>query len=218
MKRTEKRALVTGKISVTAAITFAVICGVAGSLILLIWVNLITLLIGLWALFFYVVVYGYAKRESSYGTEVGSLPGAASIVAGYTAVTAHIGPAAIILFLTMIFWQMPHFFSIAIFRAKDYAAANIPVLPLKRGVSETKLRILGYTFLFAVTSLSLYFYGYASITYVAVMGIMSLYWLFVGLRGLNTPNPEKWARKMFGVSLLVLLAYSLVLSLDHWLP
>lgn len=218
MKRTEKRALVTGAISVRTALILAAVFFVAGSLLLWFFVNLITLLIGWWALFFYVVVYGYAKRETSYGTEVGSLPGAASIVAGYTAATAHIDTAAIILFLSMIFWQMPHFFSIAIFRAPEYKAAKIPVLPLKRGIAETKLRILGYTVLFVLASLSLYFYHYSSVTYLVVMAAASLYWLVTGIRGLNTPNPEKWARKMFGVSLLVLLAFSLVLSLDHWLP
>lgn len=218
MERTQKRPLVTGKINVTSAAVFAVICLIAGTILLWKYTNLLTLLIGYWALFFYVVVYGYAKRTTSYGTEVGSLPGAASILAGYTAVTAHIDMTGIILFLSLVFWQMPHFFAIAIFRAKEYAAAKIPVLPLTKGLGATKLRMLGYTIVFAGTSLALYFTGYASKTYAVVMAVTSAYWLILGVRGLNTPHPVKWARKMFSVSLLVLLVFCLVLVLDSWLP
>ncbi|MCX2958779.1 MAG: UbiA family prenyltransferase, partial [Serratia symbiotica] len=84
----------------------------------------------------YVGVYSlYMKRHSVYGTLIGSLSGAAPPVIGYCAVTNEPDTGALILLAIFSLWQMPHSYAIAIFRFKDYQAANIPVLPVVKGIS-----------------------------------------------------------------------------------
>ncbi|MDE2589744.1 MAG: heme o synthase, partial [Patescibacteria group bacterium] len=134
MARTQKRALVTHAISPSHALVFATILGILGFLDLVVFTNGITFMIGLIGYIDYIVLYGLSKRKSIYGTLVGSISGATPIAAGYTAVTNRFDIAALLLFLIMVFWQMPHFYAIAIYRLKDYVAAGIPVLPAKKSM------------------------------------------------------------------------------------
>jgi protoheme IX farnesyltransferase len=94
MERTKKRALVVGTIQPAHALVFASIVGVVGFVVLVAFVNAITAIVGLIAFVSYVVVYAYAKRKTVHGTLVGSIPGALSLVAGYTAVTGQLDVTA----------------------------------------------------------------------------------------------------------------------------
>lgn len=217
MERTKKRALVSGQISPAHAITYGSILGLAGVLVLL-QTNWLTLCIGAFAFFSYVVLYGIAKRKSVHGTLVGTLPGSASLVAGYTAASNQLDLAAAMLFLIMVTWQMPHFYSIAMFRLKDYKAAGLPVWPVKKGMKSTKLQIMLYIFIFIFASISLSIYGHAGLVYLVVMGGVGLYWLWKGINGFNATDDTKWARGMFGFSLIVLLTLSVTLSVGSILP
>ncbi|XPE52237.1 UbiA family prenyltransferase [Shigella flexneri] len=93
----------------------------------------------------YVGVYSlYMKRHSVYGTLVGSLSGAAPPVIGYCAVSGQFDSRRAILLAIFSLWQMPHSYAIAIFRFKDYQAANIPVLPVVKGIPVAKIHITLY--------------------------------------------------------------------------
>jgi len=218
MARTQKRALVTKIISGQNAIIYATALGVAGFIILALFTNWLVVILGAIAIFFYVVLYGFVKRRSVHGTLVGTIPGAIPPVAGYAAAVNHLDGGAFIIFLIMVCWQMPHFYSIAIFRLNDYKAANIPVLPVKKGIRRAKLEILLYTFAFvgAVTALSAF--GYTGLVFLLVMGSLGLYWLWRGLQGFKTTNDTRWARQMFGLSLIIVLVFSLMLSVGRVLP
>jgi protoheme IX farnesyltransferase len=218
MARTKNRALVKGTISPKHAIIYVAILGLAGFLILALYVNLLVVVLGLVAYFDYVVLYGIAKRRSIYGTITGSVSGAMSIVAGYCAVSGHIDSAAIILFLILTFWQMPHFFAIAIYRRDDYKAAGIPVWPVKKGVRSTKVQILLYTVVFVIATTLLTIYGYTGYVYLAVMLLLGAYWLQRAIQGFKASDNVRWARGMFGVSLIVLLAFCAILSVGALLP
>ncbi|MEI7838340.1 MAG: heme o synthase, partial [bacterium] len=177
MKRTNKRALVEGTIKIKNAYIFATVLGILGFLILLFQINITTFIVGLIAFIDYVVIYGYAKRNSIYGTLVGTIAGSASIVAGYTAATNELNVCALILFLIMTFWQMPHFYAIAIYRKKDYKQANIPVMPIIKGNKRTKIEIIFYSFCFLISLISLRIFGYVDNYFIMVVGIISIYWL-----------------------------------------
>lgn len=218
MTRTEQRALVTGKISGRSALTYATVLGVAGFGLLVWQTNWLTVLLGVTAMFFYVVVYGVSKRRTVHGTLIGTIPGALPPVAGYTAVTGSLDSAAALLFLVLVFWQMPHFYAIASFRMKEYRAAGLPVLPVKHGIAKTKPQILWYTLGFIAASLLLFVWGYTGYTYLVVMLLVGLGWLYLAVKGFRASNDVRWARGMFGYSLLVLLVFCLMISLEAWLP
>lgn len=218
MARTKTRALVSGAIPERNAIIYAAVLGIAGGAFLALYTNLLTLAVALTGFFFYVVVYGYFKRRSVYGTIIGSISGATPPVVGYCAVTNHFDVAALILFLILIAWQMPHFYAIAMYRRDDYAAAKIPVLPLKKGMRAAKVQILIYIMAFTAAAAALAVFSYAGYTYLIVAVLLGLTWLGFGLKDFNTSSDKRWGRKMFFVSLAAITALSIMISLNAWLP
>lgn len=214
MSRTKSRALALGTITTQSSLVYASLLLAFGAGLLVIFTNLLTLLIAMTGVIFYVVIYGIVKRKSVHGTLVGSISGAVPPVVGYTAVTNTFDMGALILFMILVVWQMPHFYAIAIFRIKDYKAASIPVMPLVLGVRRTKITMLFYIILFiGVITLPTHF-GYTGYLYLVAMIALGLVWLFKGLKGLNTENNEIWARKMFKFSLIVLMSFSLLISIN----
>jgi protoheme IX farnesyltransferase len=185
---------------------------------LLLFTNILTTILGLIAYVMYVVVYGIAKRTTIHSTLIGTIPGALPPAAGYIAVTGVFDMAALLLFVMMLFWQMPHFYAIAIFRRSDYQAAGLPIWSVIKGTQSTKLQILMYAILFAVTAPLLSIYGYTGFIYAIVMTIIGLIWVVRGLRGFRAETDEKWARRMFFFSLNVLLVMCLMIMLGGYLP
>jgi protoheme IX farnesyltransferase len=228
MDRTKQRALVQGKLQPTHALIYAAILCILGFGILTAFTNLLTVYIGLAGLYGYVVAYGYAKRKGAIGTIVGSFSGATPMLAGYTAVTGRLDLAGGLIFLAMALWQMPHFYAIATFRLKDYQSAGIPVLPAVRGLQRTKVSIMGYIVAYAAVVSLLTITGYTSYIFLVIMLGLNLTWLWKGSKGFgasiqqqSAKDAEKqsiaWARGMFGFSLVVLLSFSILLSVDNLL-
>lgn len=218
MARTQKRALVQGVITPVHALIYATILGAVGFCILILWTNWLVVLIGAIAFIDYVVFYGIAKRHSPWGTIVGSVSGSAPLVAGYVAYTGVFDAGAAILFAIMTAWQMPHFYTIGMFRAGDYKAAGLPILPVARGMHTTKIRIIGYIVAFNIAIVALKIAGYAGYTFLVVMLIFGLVWLWRAILGLKTSNDVRWARKTFFFSLLVLLAFCASAAVGSILP
>lgn len=219
MSRTKNRALVTGEISSEEAIIYASFLGILGMMLLVLNTPVLTLVVALFGFFAYVVLYGIGKRRTVHGTLIGSLSGAVPPVVGYVAVTSHLDSGAFILFLILICWQMPHFYAIAIYRLKDYAAANIPVLPREKGISNTKIQIFIYIIAFMAANTMLTLYGHTGYVYMITMFLLSFAWLILGIHNIRNNLDEKlWGRKMFLFSLIVILAFSLLLSIETWIP
>lgn len=218
MERTKNRAIVSGKVSVRSALIYASTLGILGFLLLYTLTNPLTAYVALFGHFAYVILYGFAKRQSVHGTVVGSISGAVPPVVGYVAMTNTIDTVAILLFFILVAWQMPHFYAIALYRAKDYAAASIPVLPLKSGIQTTKIQILVYILAFIVMSSLLTLLGYTGYLYLIVMLLLGSWWVYQSIRGFGAKDDSKWARKLFRVSLVVLLGFSLMISVDVLLP
>ncbi len=217
MARTKRRALVSGAVSGRAALVYAAVLGLVGLGLLVAYTNELTVAISLVGFVDYVVLYGWAKRHTVHSTLVGSISGAAPIVAGYGAATGRFDLGAALLFVILVAWQMPHFYAIALYRGTDYAAAQLPVLPLVRGVRATKVQILAYIVAFVAATLALAAYGYAGWIYAAVMVPTGLVWLRLAWQGLGAINDERWARGLFRFSLIILLVFSLMISLNSLL-
>lgn len=218
MARTKKRALVRGAITGRNALIYASILGVSGELILEIYTNWLTALITLFGFVMYVVVYGIWKRRSTLGTIVGSVSGATPPVIGYCAVTGRLDSAALLLFLILVFWQMPHFFAIAMYRLKDYATAGIPVLPVKKGLLVTKIQMLLFTLGFALASVMLTVLGYTGRVYFGVALAIGIGWTALCVQGFRVSDNSRWARQMFFFSLIALTLLCATISVDHFLP
>ncbi len=218
MERTKKRALVTGRIAATHALTYAAGLAVVGFGLLLVGTNAVTVITGVLAFVTYAGVYTYAKHKTVYGTLIGSFPGALSLVAGYVAATGSLNSTALILFAIMAVWQMPHFYAIAIYRKAEYAAAGVPVFSIVKGTQKTIWHIIAYIAAFGVVAVSLSIVGDASLTYGVIMAGLSVWWLWYALKGLREKKVESWAKGVFGISLVTLLVFSLLLTIDNFLP
>lgn len=218
MKRTAKRDVASGAISVPKALLFAGLLGLIGFMVILGWTNLLTFWLGVIAYIWYVVVYGLAKRKTVFSTIVGGVAGALPPVAGYTALTGHIDMAAIILFLILFFWQMPHFYAISMFRQSDYASAKLPIWSVVYGMKSTKKQIMLFAILYGLTATLLTLAGYTGVMYLVASVALSVYWVSRGIVYYNKLDDVKWARKMFGASLLVLLSMCLLIAIGGYLP
>jgi protoheme IX farnesyltransferase len=218
MERTSRRALVSGKVSVRAALIYAVVLFTVGQGLLLCYTNWLTVMIGLIAFIDYVALYGWAKRHSPYGTLIGTISGSAPITAGYTAVTGHFDTGALLLFLLMVCWQMSHFYAIALYRFKDYKAAGLPVMPVAKGAHRTKVEIIAYILAFEIVAVLLTLFHYTGLIYLVVMVGIGAVWLLRGLRGFRAKDNAAWGKQMFLFSLIVVLVLSVMTALGGWLP
>ncbi len=218
MARTKKRAMVRGIISGRNAVMYAAALGIIGFMLLAVFVNLLTLILGLLAFVVYVALYGILKRRSTYGTLVGSIAGALPPVAGYTAVTNHLDIAALLLFIILVTWQMPHFYAIALYRRTDYVAAGLPVLPVISGPRTVKIHIFLYIIGFTLACALLTVFNYTGYAYLAVAMMLSFGWLWFSARGFIATDDTVWARGTFLFSLLVICLLSVAISLGPLLP
>lgn len=217
MERTKQREMVTGKISLHAALGYGTLLGVIGFFILGIYTNPFAIGTALFGFIFYVIIYSMlGKRRTVYGTAIGSIAGAVPPVVGYCAASGHFDLGALLLFIILALWQMPHFFAIGIYRLDDYKAARIPILPVKRGIRTTKIAMLIYIILFGCAALSLSVFGYTGTTYFVIVSILTLAWLGLWAKGfrLDEAASKRWARKMFFFSLIVLTGLSVMIAAD----
>ncbi len=212
MARTKKRALVTGDITVSSAIAYAAILGLFGATVLYVRVGHLVGLLGVVGWIFYVIVYGYAKRVSTASTFVGTVSGSMPMVAGYVAVVGRLDMTALILFVSMASWQMAHFYAIAIFRHDDYAKAGLPVLSVAHGAEVTIRHIFFFIALFTLMAPTLAFTGIVGRYYLVMTALIGLYWLILAAK-LPRSDPNSCAKKVFGGSLIVLLAWCFALAI-----
>lgn len=217
MKRTAKREVAAGTINLRNAIIFCIILGLIGFSLLYFLTNLLTLVLGVIAYVWYVGIYGIAKRTTAWSTVIGGVPGALPPVAGYTALVGHLDAAAIILFLILFFWQLPHFYAISMFRRDDYAKAKLPVWAVRFGMKNAKLQIFISAILFAVVVPLLTIFHFTGVTYLVMSLALALFWIYKGVSLYKIDDDVKWARTMFGTSLMILLAMIVLISIGGYI-
>ncbi|REG83809.1 heme o synthase [Marinomonas pollencensis] len=220
MQRTRNRVTVTGEMSGKAAFFHGVVLGLVGFALLAYFTNWVAVSFAGFGYFVYVGLYTmYFKRKSVYGTAIGSLSGAVPPVVGYCAAAGQFDAGAAILLLMFCIWQMPHSYAIAIFRYKDYAAANIPVLPVAEGISKAKRHIVLHIAAFAIVSALLPLTGYVGVGFMVVALATSLWWLAMALRGYRKDiDVNGWARQVFFFSIITVTALSVTMAIDFKTP
>ncbi len=154
MERTKNRALVLGQVSTHAVFIYAGVLGALGIATLYYFTTPVALEAALFAAAVYVLLYTPLKPKSAHALFIGAVAGAIPPVVGYTAVTGRLDGYAVLLFLLLYVWQLPHFMAIATYRYEEYKAAAIPLFINKSPSAKTK-RIARYIFLLSLVILLL---------------------------------------------------------------
>lgn len=209
MKRTRNRPLARGIVQPRHALIYAALLGFLGVFILAKFTTIVALLLSLLGFLVYIALYTLLKYRLVQNTLIGSIAGAIPPVVGYTAVSNRIDLAAFLLFGTLAFWQMPHFFAIAVYRLEDYLAASILTLPIRKGMKSVKVQMLVYIAAFTLCSSLLNLCGYTNRLYLFVTLILGGFWLFIGIKGFWARSDQKWARQMFIFSLVSVMTLSI---------
>ena len=218
MARTKKRPLPEGKVSIVNAIIFAWFLGTISMGILAFLVNPLTAGLTALSLIGYGFIYSmFLKRATPQNIVIGGAAGAAPPVLGWTAVTGTLDPNALLLFLIIFVWTPPHFWALAIYRRDDYAAADIPMLPVTHGTAFTRLHILLYTILLFIVTLLPYLVGMSGIFYLVgaiLLGAGFLYYTIL----MYFNHEDKLAMQTFSYSIIYLMLLFAFLLIDHYIP
>lgn len=213
MDRTSHRALAAKKLNPTTALFFGFIISLTAVAVHLKFVNGITAFFNFAAIIGYVVIYTMIlKRHSPWANQIGGIAGALPPVIGYLGATGRFDIYALSLFLIVVVWQQPHALSLALKYRHDYAKANIPVVPVAKGVEATKLRILLYTGLLVPISFIPYFIGMTGSLYLATAVLLGIPYLIFGARFLLSKKQEDMF--LFFYSIIYLSAIFIVMVID----
>lgn len=216
MARTRNRPLPTGHVNPRQCLAFAMVIGSLGMGMLYLFVNPLTAWLTLFALVGYAVIYTlYLKRATPQNIVIGGAAGAAPPVLGWTAVTGSLDPHALLLFLIIFVWTPPHFWALAIHRRNEYAAVDVPMLPVTHGVDFTRLQVLLYTVLLVAVSMLPFVTHMSGWLYLAGALLLGAGFLRHALRLMRD---DAAAMPMFGYSIIYLMGIFAFLLADHHLP
>ena len=218
MARTMRRPLPEGRISVVNAIIFAWFLGTISMGILAFLVNTLTAGLTALSLIGYGFIYSmFLKRATPQNIVIGGAAGAAPPVLGWTAVTGTLDPNSLLLFLIIFVWTPPHFWALAIYRRDDYAAADIPMLPVTHGVEFTRLQILLYTILLFVVTLLPYLVGMSGLFYLVGAVLLGAGFLYYAIL-MRFNHDDRLAMRTFSYSIIYLMLLFAFLLIDHYIP
>lgn len=160
MKRTSKRPVAAGRMSVTEGWAFAILTGLAGCVILGVFFNWLTAGLAAFSLFLYAFIYTPMKKVNSIAVLAGAIPGALPCLIGWTAGENNLGIGGWVLFAFQFFWQFPHFWAIAWVAHKDYSTAGFKLLPAEEGPTKfTALQTVVYSLILVPVTLAPYYVG-----------------------------------------------------------
>jgi protoheme IX farnesyltransferase len=218
MARTRGRPLPRGEIGSVQTLIFACVVGSAGLAVLYVEVNALTMWLTFATFIGYAVIYTVLlKPATPQNIVIGGASGAMPPVLGWAAVANDVGPEALLLFLIIFAWTPPHFWSLALYRSKEYAKAGLPMLPVTHGSEYTRLHIGLYTVaLFAVTLLPFAIRMSGALYLVAAIVLGTI---FVGYAvALYRHYSDALARRTFRYSIVYLAALFSALLVDHYWP
>jgi protoheme IX farnesyltransferase len=216
MERTRARPLPTGQLTPRQAVIFAAILALLSMTTLVFGVNTLTAALTFVSFIGYSVIYTlFLKPATPQNIVIGGAAGAAPPVLGWTAVTGNISSDALLLFLIIFLWTPPHFWSLALYRKREYAKVGIPMLPVTHGSKYTRQCILFYTILLAVVTVMPFATRMSGLLYL--IGAVALNAGFIAYAWkLYRDYSDALARKTFGYSIQYLAALFALLLVDHY--
>jgi len=216
MKRTAWRPTAKGELSDAQTLLFSAVLCSAGSVMLYLWVNPLTMWLTFATFIGYAVIYTVIlKPLTPQNIVIGGASGAMPPVLGWAALTGQVGPEALILFLIIFLWTPPHFWALALYRVEDYRQSGLPMLPVTHGNPFTRLMVLLYTFVLFAGCLLPFVYGMSSWLYLVaalILGAGFCAYAFALWRHYS----DAMAKKTFRFSLIHLSGIFAALLVDHY--
>ncbi len=222
MARTAWRPTARGELGSGQALAFSLLLGTAGSVLLYVWVNPLTMWLTFATFVGYAVVYTVVlKPLTPQNIVIGGASGAMPPVLGWAAMRGEVGPEALLMCLIIFLWTPPHFWALALYRVEDYRRSGLPMLPVTHGSAFTRLHVLLYTLVLFAGTLLPFVIGMSGWTYLAAavaLGLAFIVHAFVLWRDYS----DALARRTFRFSILYLALLFAALLVDHylepWLP
>ena len=214
MVRTKNRPLPAGLIKPAEVMNYGVLMVLAGIMILVIQVNMLTGFIALLTAFLYIVVYTPLKKISWLNTSIGSIPGALPILGGWTASSGSIDAMAWVLFAIMYLWQHPHFYSIAWICRSDYAEAKLKMLPVVEPDGNSTIRQIFWHLLLMIPITFLPFIQGALGLFYLIGAFMITSAFFVSALPLARNRSDKSALLLLKASVFYLPSLLLIIIID----
>jgi protoheme IX farnesyltransferase len=217
MARTAWRPTAKGELTNTQTLVFSALLCAAGSAVLWIWVNPLTMALTFATFVGYAIVYTVVlKPLTPQNIVIGGASGAMPPVLGWAAMRNDVGPEAIVLCLIIFLWTPPHFWALALYRTEDYRRAGLPMLPVTHGPEFTRLQVLLYTLVLFASTLLPFIIGMSGLLYLAaavVLGAMFIAYAWQLWRHYS----DALARKTFRFSIWHLSLLFAALLVDHYL-
>ena len=186
MKRTSRRPLVNGQgtIKPWEALAWGLLLGAGATLLLGLMANWLAAALADAAILFYIFVYTLLlKRRSPSNIVIGGAAGCFPVLVGWAAVTGTVSLPAVVLFAVIFLWTPPHFWALAMKFRKDYAAANVPMLPVVASPSAVVRKILWYSYAMVAATLALApWAGWIYAVLATALGV----WFLIEAHQLNT--------------------------------
>jgi len=205
MKRTQKRPIVTGAVKADEALAFGVITGTMAVIMMAVSVNIISAILLVFTILYYVYIYTiWLKRTSVQNVVIGGVSGALPPIIGWTSVTGNISWQAFSLFAIIFIWTPPHSWALALYRADDYKNCNVPMMPVIKGILYTKKQIMLYSILMFFISLAPYFLNISTYLYLITAIISGLIFLYYAVNLFTDTEQNQVAKKLFWYSILYL--------------
>ena len=214
MKRTKSRPLVTGEISPTAGLVFAIVIEAISFVMLWHFVNLLSGTLALAAAAFYIFIYTmWLKRSSTQNIVIGGAAGAAPVLVGWAAVQNNITMAGVMMFLVIFLWTPPHFWALAFRYKEDYSNAGVPMLPSVATFERTARQIFIYTVMLVAATLVLGPVAHLGLIYEISALILGLGFIYYSIK-LWTSHSPKVAMRVFSYSITYLTLLFLAMGID----
>ncbi|MEO8280615.1 MAG: heme o synthase [Ideonella sp.] len=217
MARTAWRPTAKGELSDAWTLTFSATLCVAGSAVLFLWVNPLTMWLTFATFIGYAMVYTVLLKPSTpQNIVIGGASGAMPPVLGWAAMRGEVGPEALMLCLIIFLWTPPHFWALALYRVEDYRRAGLPMLPVTHGSEFTRLQVLLYTLILFAATLLPFVTGMSGPIYLAAA--LTLGGMFSGYAWRLWRNySDQLARATFKFSIVHLALLFAALLVDHYI-
>ncbi len=214
MRRTGHRPVAEDRVTPERAVEFGLALMAFSFVLLASLVNVLTAVLALVGGLFYVLVYTrWLKRSTPQNIVIGGAAGAVPPLVGWAAATGNLTVPALFLFLIVFFWTPPHFWALALVIKRDYAAAQVPMLPVVRGDDETARQIVWYSLVLVAVTLLPFAWHTVGIAYLAAALLLGAIFLRLAWR-LRRETTTARAGALFHYSLLYLALLFVALAVD----